>query len=53
MEVDWGGKIEANHGNECMVSEVDWGAYDNHTSGYMLSQADWEPMTTTQVMTAL
>ena len=41
MKVDWGGKSEANHTSECLLSEVDWGAHDTHTSGCMLSEVDW------------
>ena len=30
MEVDWGGKVKANHASECMLLEVDfWGAHDS------------------------
>ena len=28
MQVDWGGKLRVNHINECMPSEVDWGAHE-------------------------
>ena len=24
-----------------MISEVDWGAHETHTSGFMLSEVDW------------
>ena len=41
MEVDWGGKIEANHTSECMLCEVDLGAHETHTCGSMLSEVDW------------
>ena len=41
MEVDWGGKIKANHKSECLLSDIDWGAHETHTSGYMLSEVDW------------
>ena len=30
MQVDWGGKLRVNHINECMPSEVDWGAHETH-----------------------
>ena len=30
MQVDWGGKLRVNHINECMCSEVDWGAQETH-----------------------
>ena len=28
MHVDWGGKLRVNHINECMLSEIDWGAHE-------------------------
>ena len=30
MPVDWGEKLGVNHINECMPSEVDWGAHETH-----------------------
>ena len=30
IQVDWGGKLRVNHINECMPSEVDWGAHETH-----------------------
>ena len=35
MEVDWGGKVEANHTSGCMLSEVDWGADDSSLFLYL------------------
>ena len=34
-EVDWGGKIKANHTGGCMLSEVDWGAHDSSLFLYL------------------
>ena len=31
--LDWGGKLRVNHINECMPSEVDWGAHETHKMG--------------------
>ena len=28
MQLDWGGKLKVNHINECMSSEVNWGAHE-------------------------
>ena len=33
IQVDWGGKLRVNHINECMPSEVDWGAHETHQNG--------------------
>ena len=30
VQVDWGEKLRINHINECMPSEVDWGAHETH-----------------------
>ena len=35
MEVDWGGRIEANHTSGCMLSEVDWEAHDSSLFLYL------------------
>ena len=37
MHADWGGKLRVNHINECMPSEVDCGAYENHQNGHTAS----------------
>ena len=57
MEVDWGGNIDpnysssgcmlmqvdfrVNHINECMPSEVDWGAHETHQNGHSITKVDW------------
>ena len=33
MLVDWGGKLQVNDIDECMPSEVDWGAHETHQNG--------------------
>ena len=30
-----------NDASKCMLSEVDWGVHETHTSGCMLSEVDW------------
>ena len=30
MQADWGGKLRANHINESMPSDTDWGAHETH-----------------------
>ena len=41
MQVDWGGKLRVNHINECMPSEVDWGAHETHQNGHSITRVDW------------
>ena len=41
MQVDWGGKLRVNHINECMPSEVDWGAHETHQNGHSITKVDW------------
>ena len=41
MQVDWGGKLRVNHINECMTSEVDWGAHETHQNGHNITKVDW------------
>ena len=41
MQVDRGGKLRVNHINECMPSEVDWGAHDTHQNGHSITKVDW------------
>ena len=41
MQVDWGGKLIVNHINECMASEVDWGAHETHQNGHSITKVDW------------
>ena len=42
MQVDWGGKLRVNHINECMPSEVDWGAHETHQNGHSINKVDWQ-----------
>ena len=44
MQIDWGGKLRVNHINECMPSEVDWGAYETHQNGHSITKVDREVM---------
>ena len=44
MQVDWGGKLRVNHINECMPSEVDWGAHKTHQNGHSITKVDWGNM---------
>ena len=37
----WGGKIRVNHINECMPSEIDWGAQETHQNGHSITKVDW------------
>ena len=30
MQADWGEKLRANHINESMPSDTDWGAHETH-----------------------
>ena len=41
MQVDWGGKLRVNHINECMPSEVDWGAHETQQNGHSITKVDW------------
>ena len=41
MQVDWVGKLRVNHINECMPSEVDWGAHETHQNGHSIAKVDW------------
>ena len=41
MQVDWQGKLRVNHINECMPSEVDWGAHETHQNGHSITKVDW------------
>ena len=41
MQVDSGGKLRVNHINECMPSEVDWGALETHQNGHSIIKVDW------------
>ena len=41
MQVDWGGKLRVNDINECMPSEVDWGAHETHQNGHSITKVDW------------
>ena len=41
MQVDWGGKLRVNHINECMSSEVDWGAHETQQNGHSITKVDW------------
>ena len=41
MQVDWGGKLRVNDINECMPSEVDWGAHETHQNGHSITKLDW------------
>ena len=41
MQVDWGGKLRVIHINECMPSEVDWGAHETHQNGNSITKVDW------------
>ena len=36
-----GGKLRVNHINECMPSEVDWGAQGTHQNQHSITKADW------------
>ena len=35
--LDWGGKLIVNHINECMLTEVDWGAHDSSFFLYLVN----------------
>ena len=35
-----GGKLRVNHINECMPSEVDWGAHETHQNGHNITKVD-------------
>ena len=41
IQVDWGGKLRVSHINECMPSEVDWGAHETHQNGHCITEVDW------------
>ena len=41
MLVDWGGKLRVNHINECIPSEVDWGAHETNKNGHSITKVDW------------
>ena len=41
MQVDCGVKLIVNHINECMPSEVDWGAHETHQNGHSITSVDW------------
>ena len=41
MQVDWGGKLGVNDINECMPSEIDWGAHETHQNGQSITKVDW------------
>ena len=40
MQVDWGEKLRVNHINECMPSEIDWGAHETHKNGHTINKVD-------------
>ena len=41
MQFDWGRELRVNHINECMPSEVDWGAHETHQNGHSITKVDW------------
>ena len=41
MQVDWGGILRVNCLNECIPSEVDWGAQETHQNRHSITRVDW------------
>ena len=41
MQVDCRGKLRVNRINECMSSEVDWGAHETHQNRHSITKVDW------------
>ena len=37
MQVDWGGKRRVNHINECISSDIDWGAHETLLNGHSIT----------------